>query len=62
VVSSPFARSTARFSFYLASIRDHSQVYGAIGTVMALLIWFFLSALAVLLGGVVDASLRRRHR
>jgi uncharacterized BrkB/YihY/UPF0761 family membrane protein len=29
---------------------------------MALVIWFFLSALAVLLGGVVDASLERRCR
>jgi uncharacterized BrkB/YihY/UPF0761 family membrane protein len=29
---------------------------------MALLIWFFLSALAVLVGGVIDASLERRHR
>jgi membrane protein len=37
-------------------------VYGAIGTVIALLIWFFLSAFAVLLGGLVDASLERQHR
>jgi membrane protein len=54
--------ATALFSVYLTNIRDYSRVYGAIGTVMALLIWFFLSAFAVLLGGVVDASLTRRHR
>ena len=54
--------ATALFSVYLTSIRDYSRVYGAIGTVMALLIWFFLSALAVLVGGLVDASLERRHR
>jgi membrane protein len=54
--------ATALFSVYLTSIRDYSRVYGAIGTVMALLIWFFLSAFAVLLGGLVDASLERRHR
>ena len=57
-----WALATALFSVYLTSIRDYSRVYGAIGTVMALVIWFFLSALAVLLGGVVDASLERRHR
>ena len=57
-----WALATMLFSVYLASIRDYSRVYGAIGTVMALLIWFFLSALAVLVGGVVDASLERRHR
>lgn len=57
-----WALATALFSLYLASIRDYSRLYGAIGTVMALLIWFFLSALAVLVGGVVDASLERRHQ
>lgn len=57
-----WAIATALFSVYLGSIRDYSRVYGAIGTVMALLIWFFLSAYAVLLGGLVDASLERRHR
>jgi membrane protein len=57
-----WALATTLFSVYLTSIRDYSDVYGAIGTVIALLIWFFLSALAVLLGGVVDASLTRRHR
>lgn len=57
-----WALATMLFSVYLTSIRDYSRVYGAIGTVIALLIWFFLSALAVLLGGVVDASLERQHR
>jgi membrane protein len=57
-----WALATALFSLYLSSIRDYSRLYGAIGTVMALLIWFFLSAFAVLLGGVIDASLERRHR
>jgi membrane protein len=57
-----WALATALFSLYLGSIRDYSRLYGAIGTVMALLIWFFLSALAVLVGGVIDASLERRHR
>ncbi len=57
-----WALATALFSLYLSSIRDYSRVYGVIGTVMALLIWFFLSALAVLVGGIVDASLERRHR
>lgn len=57
-----WALATALFSVYLTSIRDYSRVYGVIGTVVALLIWFFLSALAVLVGGVVDASLEHGHR
>jgi membrane protein len=56
-----WALATALFSVYLTSIRDYSRVYGAIGTVMALIIWFFLSALAVLIGGIVDAALERRR-
>jgi membrane protein len=55
-----WAMATALFSIYLTSIRDYSKIYGVIGTVMALIIWFFLSALAVLVGGVVDAALERR--
>jgi membrane protein len=57
-----WAIATAVFSIYLNNIRDYSRIYGAIGTVIALLIWFFLSALSVLLGGVVDAALERRRR
>lgn len=57
-----WAIATALFSLYLGTIRDYSRIYGAIGTVMALLIWFYLSALSVLLGGVVDASLERRRQ
>lgn len=57
-----WAIATALFSFYLTTIRDYSRIYGAIGTVMALLIWFYLSALSVLLGGVVDASLERKRQ
>jgi membrane protein len=57
-----WAVATTLFSIYLNSIRDYSHIYGAIGTVMALLIWFFLSALSVLLGGVVDAALERGLR
>lgn len=57
-----WALATVIFSLYLTHIRDYSRVYGAIGAVIALLIWFFLSALAVLLGGLVDATLERRRR
>jgi membrane protein len=56
-----WAIATMLFSLYIQSIRDYSAAYGAIGAVIALLIWFFLSALAVLIGGVVDATLEH-HR
>ncbi|MDZ4095618.1 MAG: YihY/virulence factor BrkB family protein [Paracoccaceae bacterium] len=42
--------------FYLANFGAYNQVYGSIGAVVALLLWFYLSAYAVLLGGAVDAE------
>jgi membrane protein len=57
-----WALVTALFTTYLGSIRDISYVYGAIGAVVALLIWFFLSGVAVLVGGIVDAVLERHQR
>lgn len=57
-----WALVTAVFTTYLSSIRDLSDIYGAIGAVVALLIWFFLSAMSVLVGGIVDAVIERSRR
>lgn len=51
--------------FYLGNFANYNQVYGSIGAVVALLMWFYLSSYAVLLGSAVDAELeadRRRRR
>lgn len=41
---------------YLENFASYNQVYGSIGAVAALLLWFYLSAYAVLLGAAVDAE------
>ncbi|WP_096786966.1 YihY/virulence factor BrkB family protein [Rhodobacter sp. CZR27] len=41
--------------FYLANFANYNEVYGSIGAVVALLVWLYLSAFAVLLGAAVDA-------
>jgi membrane protein len=41
---------------YLANFNSYNQVYGSIGAVVALLIWLYLSAYAVLLGAALDAE------
>ncbi len=41
---------------YLGNFANYNQVYGSIGAVVALLMWFYLSAFAVLLGAAVDAE------
>lgn len=48
--------------FYLGNFANYNQVYGSIGAVVALLMWFYLSAFAVLLGAAVDAERDNRFQ
>lgn len=48
--------------FYLGNFADYNQVYGSIGAVVALLMWFYLSAYSVLLGAAVNAELEAKRR
>ena len=54
--------ATFGFSFYVSSFGSYSQTYGVLGGVVVLLLWFFLSGFAVLLGAVVDAELEAELR
>lgn len=48
---------SAGFSFYLSNFGNYNEIYGSIGAVVALLMWFYISAYSVLLGGVLNATL-----
>lgn len=48
------------FSFYLANFNSYNRIYGSIGAVVALLMWFYLLAYVVLLGGAVNLELERQ--
>jgi len=38
-------------------LQQYEQIYGSLGGVMALLVWLYISALIILLGGVlIDIS------
>ncbi len=50
------------FVLYLANFNTYNQVYGSIGAIAALLMWFYLSAYAVLLGAAYDAERAARQR
>ena len=54
--------ASAGFSYYLANFGDYNEIYGSIGAVIALLMWFYISAYAVLLGGVFNATLETREQ
>ena len=47
---------------YFANFASYNQVYGSIGAVVALLMWFYLSAYAFLLGAAFDAERTARFR
>jgi membrane protein len=52
-----WAAASWAFSAYLANFGSYDRVYGSLGAVIALLMWFWLSAFVVLLGAVLDSVL-----
>jgi membrane protein len=49
---------SAGFAFYTANFGRYSETYGSLATIVVLLLWLYLSALAILLGAEVDAVTR----
>lgn len=49
-----WAAASLAFSLYLANFGAYNKVYGSLGAVIALLMWFFLSAYAVLIGAALN--------
>ena len=52
--------SSTGFSIYLQNFSNYEQVYGSIGAVVVMLLWLFISAYLVLLGGALNVALTRR--
>ena len=52
----------AAFEYYVSNFGRYSRVYGAVGAVIVLLIWFYITAFAVLLGGELGAHLEHERR
>src|SRR6056297_1286856 len=52
----------AVFQWYVALVARYEAVYGTLGSVFILLIWFYFSSLVLLVGGVLNAVLAGRLR
>lgn len=48
--------------WYLANFNSYNEVYGSIGAVVALLMWFYLAAYSILLGTALDAERTARRK
>ncbi|MFI5892075.1 YihY/virulence factor BrkB family protein [Actinoplanes sp. NPDC051513] len=51
--------ASAAFAVYLATFANYNKTYGAVGGVIAFLVWMWISNIAILLGAELDAELER---
>jgi membrane protein len=50
------------FSFYVSSFSNYSATYGSLGGVIILMLWFYLSAMIIIIGGEINALVEKRRR
>ena len=48
------------FSWYTANFSSYNQTYGSLGAVIGLMIWLWLSTIAILIGGELDAEMEHQ--
>lgn len=48
------------FSIYVANFGSYSKTYGSVGAIIILMLWFFLSAYAILLGAQLNAEIEHQ--
>ena len=54
--------ASVAFSAYLSSFNSYNRIYGSIGAVVALLMWFYLAGFSVMLGALINVEFDRYKR
>ena len=54
--------ATAGFSIYVANFGSYNATYGALGALVVLMLWFYISAFMMLVGGELNALLWRAEK
>jgi membrane protein len=52
---------TTGFRLYLQYFNTYNKTYGSLGAVIILMLWLYLTALAVMIGGAINAVLHHMH-
>lgn len=52
--------ATLGFGFYAARFANYNATYGSLGAVVVLLMWLYISAYAILIGGLINAEAERQ--
>lgn len=50
------------FSFYVDKISNYTTTYGSLGGIIVLMIWFYLSGLMIIIGGVINAVVGEKKK
>jgi membrane protein len=51
---------SALFSWYLSSFADYNATYGSLGAVIGLMMWLWLTSIAILLGAEINAEIEHQ--
>jgi membrane protein len=60
LASGVWIAASALFAFYVSNFGNFNKTYGSVGAVVVLMIWFFISAYIVLLGGTLNAEMEHQ--
>jgi len=57
-----WSAASVGFSIFLSNFGNYNEVYGSIGAVIALLMWLYISAYAVLIGAALNHVIEKSNR